>query len=67
MIEQLPLLIPDEARARHTLARCREQLERRRAAIGSSKRYTVERNAMLGFGVLYLSLIALNVMHVLVR
>lgn len=67
MIEQLPSLDPDRIRAQRTLARCHATLSRRRSATDASTRYNIERNAMLGFGVIYLSFIALNVMHVLIR
>jgi len=67
MIEQLPSLAPDSARSARTLARCHDQLARRRAAAHASTRYAMERNALLGFGVIYMSAIAFTVLHVLVR
>jgi hypothetical protein len=58
MIEQLPSLEPDIDRNARTLARCHDKLNRRRADVRAAARWTVERNALLGFGAIYLSLLA---------
>lgn len=63
MIEQLPSLTPNATRNARTLARCHDQLNRRRA----DARYAVERNALLGFGVIYMSSVAFAVLQVLIR
>jgi hypothetical protein len=67
MIEQLPSLAPDTARNARTRARCHDQLRRRRADALVTARYVVERNALLGFGVIYLSSLAVTVLQVLIR
>ena len=66
MIEQLPSLAPDSARVARTLARCHAQLDRRRADVRAAARYTVERNLLLGFGAIYLSSLAFNVIRILI-
>jgi hypothetical protein len=65
MIEQLPSLTPDTTRHARTIARCHEQLQRRRASAQSAARYVIERNALLGFGAIYLSSLAFDVVRVL--
>jgi hypothetical protein len=67
MIEQLPSLAPDAARHARTLARCHDQLRRRRADAQAAAGSAVERHALLGFGVIYLSSLAVNVLQVLIR
>ena len=67
MIERLPSLAPDTARTARTLTRCHHQLRRRRDEVRAASRYAVERNALLGFGVIYLSSIAVAVFQVLIR
>lgn len=66
MIEQLPSLIPDSTRSAKTLARCHQTLDRRRADVKASARFALERNALLGFGALYLSSLVFNAVRVLV-
>lgn len=67
MIEHLPLLSPDITRTARTLARCHDTLERRHADARNTAQYAIERNALLGFGALYLSSLAFNVVQVLIR
>ena len=67
MNEQLPTLAPDTARIARTLARCHEQLDRRRADVRAARRYALERNALLGFGAIYMSAVAFTVAQVLIR
>jgi hypothetical protein len=62
MIEHLPILIPDSDRAERTIARCHRQL-----ALMDKTRYTMERNTLLGFGVIYMSSVAFAVLQVLMR
>ena len=66
MIEPLPMLLPDPVRAHRTLERCHKKL-RRRARPRTQRRFVVERALVLGFGALYLSSIAHDVMRVLIR
>ena len=66
MIEQLPSLSPDTARDVRTRARCHDRLRRHRAEAQAAARYTVERNALLGFGAIYLSSLAFVVVQVLI-
>jgi hypothetical protein len=66
MIEQLPTLAPDSSRHARTLARCHDRLRRRRADARAATRYAVEQNALLGFGVIYLSSLAFNVIRVFI-
>ena len=66
MIEPLPSLTPDTTRNARTIARCHDTLDRRRASAAAAAQYVVERNALLGFGVLYLSSLAFNVIRVLI-
>ena len=65
MIEQLPLLTPDSTRDARTIARCHDMLDRRRASSAAAAQYAIERNALLGFGALYLSSLAFNVIRIL--
>ena len=65
MIEQLPSLAPDPARNARTIARCHDQLDRRRANSAAVAHYAIERNALLGFGALYLSSLAVAVIRIL--
>lgn len=65
MIEQLPSLAPDPSRRAHTVARCHDVLNRRRVDVRAVACYAFERNALLGFGALYLSSLAVNVIRVL--
>ena len=67
MIEQLPSLTPDATRNARILARCHDKLNRRRADVRAGARYTVERNALLGFGVIYMSSVAFTVLQVLIK
>jgi hypothetical protein len=63
MIEYLPLLTPDTTRNARTIARCHDALNRRRAGARAA-RYVVERNALLGFGAIYLSSLAFAAVRV---
>jgi len=65
MIEQLPSLTPDAARTARTLARCHHQLRRRRDEAQVGARDVVERNALLGFGVIYISSLAFDLVRML--
>ena len=67
MIERLPTLAPDSSRHARTVARCHDKLDRRRASAQSAARYVIERNALLGFGVIYLSSLAFTVWQVLIK
>jgi hypothetical protein len=67
MTDELASLTPDASRSARTLARCHDRLDRRRAALSGSRRDIVERNTLLGFGVVYLSSLAFNVLRVLIR
>ena len=67
MIEPLPSLAPDSSRNARTIARCHDTLDRRRASAQSATRYVIERNTLLGFGVIYLSSLAVAVAQVLIR
>ena len=64
MIEQLPSLTPDSTRIARTLARCHDQLNRRRADARADARYALERNALLGFGAIYMASLAFNAVRV---
>ena len=66
MIEQLPSLTPDTARNARTIARCHDRLDRRRAGPRAPARFTIERNALLGFGAIYLSSLAIDVIRILI-
>lgn len=65
MIEQLPSLTPDLRRSARTLARCHDKLNRRRTGAATTARYVIERNALLGFGAIYLSSLAFDVIRIL--
>ena len=65
MIEPLQSLTPDTTRGARTIARCHQQLDRRRAGAQSDARYVIERDALLGFGAIYLSSLALALVRVL--
>jgi hypothetical protein len=65
MIEHLPSLTPDRARNARTIARCHDKLNRRCAAATTNARYAIERNALLGFGAIYLSSLAFDVIRIL--
>lgn len=65
MIEHLPSLTPDPTRNARTIARCHDELDRRRANSAAVAPYAIERNALLGFGALYLSSLALDVIRIL--
>jgi len=67
MIEQLPSLTPDDARHARTRGRCHDKLNRRRADVQAPARYVLERNALLGFGAIYLSTLAFTALQVLIR
>jgi len=64
MIEHLPLLTPDTPRNARTIALCHDVLNRRRAGARAAARYVVERNALLGFGAIYLSSLAFAAVRV---
>jgi hypothetical protein len=65
VIEHLPGLRPDTARSARTIARCHDTLDRRRAGRRAAARYVAERNALLGFGAIYLSSLAFAIVRVL--
>jgi hypothetical protein len=67
MIQRLPTLAPDSSRHARTVARCHDKLDRRRASAQSAARYVIERNALLGFGVIYLSSLAFDVVRIFTR
>jgi len=67
MIELLPSLAPDSSRTARTITRCHDTLDRRRASAQSAARYVIERNALLGFGVVYLSSLAFDVVRIFTR
>ena len=67
MIEELSTLAPNPNRVARTLSRCHKQLEMRRADARAAARFTLERNALLSFGGIYLSSVAFNVLRVLIR
>jgi hypothetical protein len=67
MTDRLPSLAPDTSRNARTIERCHDRLERRRASAQSAARYVIERNALLGFGVIYLASLAFDVVHVFTR
>ena len=64
MIEHLRSLTPDSTRSARTIARCHHKLDRRRAGAPAAARYAIERNALLGFGALYLSSLAFDVVRI---
>lgn len=65
MIEQLPLLVPDPKRSDRTRARCHKKMVRDRSR--GQRRFAVERAVFLGFGTIYLSSLAFDVMRMLIR
>jgi hypothetical protein len=65
MIEHLPSLAPNPTRNARIIARCHDALDRRRANSAAVARYALERNALLGFGALYLSSLAISVIRIL--
>jgi hypothetical protein len=65
MIEQLPPLTPDAGRLARTMGRCHHRLARRSARSRAAARFAIERNALLGFGAVYLSSLALDMIRVL--
>jgi hypothetical protein len=65
MIQHLPSLTPDPARNARTIARCHDKLDRRRAGPRAAARFAIERNALLGFGAIYLSSLAFDVIRIL--
>ena len=65
MIEQLPSLAPDPTRNARIIARCHDKLDRRRATARAAARYAVERNVMLGFGAIYISSLAFDLVRML--
>jgi hypothetical protein len=67
MIERLPSLSPDSSRTARTIARCHDKLDRRLASAHSAARFVIERNALLGFGVIYLSSLAFDVVRIFTR
>lgn len=67
MIELLPSLAPDSSRNARTVARCHDTLDRRRAGAQTAARYVIERNTLLGFGVIYLSSLAFDMVRLLTR
>jgi hypothetical protein len=64
MIEQLPALIPNPQRSDRTLARCRKKMAQQVRA-REQKTFAVERAVFLGFGVIYLSSLAFDVVRML--
>ena len=66
MIDQLPALTPAPGRADRIRARCHKKLARQ-ARTKSRKPLAVERALVLGFGAVYLSSIAFDVVRVLIR
>ena len=67
MIEQLPVIAPDTDRRVRTLDRCHDKLDRRRVDARATGRWAIERNALLGFGVIYMSSVAFAVLQVLIK
>jgi hypothetical protein len=65
MIEQLSLLEPSSSRSIRTRARCHQQLERQRRPV-TPRGYRVERAVLLGFGAIYLSSLATDVLRILI-
>ena len=65
MTEQLPFLAPDTNRSDRTRARCHKALARRFRP-REQRRFVIERGLFLGFGAIYLSSLALNVVRMLV-
>jgi hypothetical protein len=73
VIEQLPLLTPDAARARQVSKRCHEMLTKQRrdlesaAKPASRKTLMIERAIVAGLCALYLSSVARDVVQLLNR
>jgi hypothetical protein len=65
MIEQLPLLVPDPKRSARIRARCHKKMVRDRSR--GQRYFAVERAVFLGFGAIYLSSLAFDVMRMLIR
>ena len=68
MIEHLPLLVPDPARAERVATRCRATLARHRlrieaAATPGPMRLAIERAAVLGFCTVYFSAMVLTALE----
>ncbi|MDO8680230.1 MAG: hypothetical protein Q7R30_17060 [Acidobacteriota bacterium] len=69
MIEQLPVLTPDAARAERVAARCRATLARHRQRIEAAamppgpRMLALERAMVLGFCMVYLSAIFLTALE----
>lgn len=66
MIEPLPSLVPDPIRSAHTRARCHKKLARQ-VRPREQRSFVIERAVCLGFGAVYLSSLALDVMRLLLR
>ena len=70
MIDRLPILQPDEARAARTLSRCHQALARRRIETRrppQPKRIDAERAVLTGLGVMYLISIVGSVVRTIFR
>lgn len=73
MIEQLPLLTPDPARARRVSKRCHERLTQQRRRIEATEKpvspgiLMIERAIVAGLCALYLSSVARDVVRLLER
>jgi hypothetical protein len=65
MIEQLPILVPSAARRERTRARCHRALVRH--AQPPPPHFAIERALCLGFGAIYLSTLAFDVVRMFVR
>jgi hypothetical protein len=66
MIEELPMLVPSTRRRERTRARCHRALVRH-AQPAAPKHVAIERALCLGFGAIYLSSLAFDVMRILIR
>ena len=68
MIESLPQLIPDPARASNVRALCHDRLERqRRRAERKAAGSTVERAVAASFAAVYLIAVTVNALSVFVK
>ena len=65
MIEPLPALLPDPRRRGRTLARCHKKMALQVRA-RQQKHFVVERAVCLGFGAIYLSSLAFDVVRMLI-
>jgi hypothetical protein len=65
MMERLPLLEPRTDRSERTRRRCQKKLARHFNPPAST-RFTIERAMCVGFAVIYLSSLALNVVRMLI-